>query len=97
MEFGDLAKEDGMSPDEALNFIDEVDVPYNNILRQLFVWCSTKKAVTGCTSMATSEEASELQEQLHEEITPPPAREAPQIPQRYINPAFHATATACLA
>ena len=69
-EVKDLAMEDGTSPDEAINSIDEVDVLYSNILHQLFVWSTTNKAIAGCTSIATSEEAAEINEQLHEAIAP---------------------------
>ena len=37
----EIAKEDKISADEAIKFIDEVDVPYVNIIRQLFVSITT--------------------------------------------------------
>ena len=73
-EVEELAKDEGTTFEEALAYIDEIDVPYGNILRQLFVWSTTDKVVASCTAMATSVEAAELQEQLHEAIAPPPSR-----------------------
>ena len=97
-EVEDIAKEEGTSDKDAIRFINEVNVPYGNITHQLFVWSTTDKVVAGCTSMATSVEAAELEKQLQEAFAPhPPAREAPQIPRRHINPSFCAVAETCLA
>ena len=76
-EVENLATEDRTSPEHALNFINKIDVPYGNILCQLFVWGTTNNLVAGYVSIATSEETAELQEQLHEEIDPPTRKRSP--------------------